>query len=188
MSNLLRSVLDLSECPKNPVITIYDKDDIKVCSTSNELEFDYICLQIAKNKIEGCYLIYNNDKYPIESTGRINNWPSGLFDMNVHLLLEICRYDLSEPPLPLGSNIIDELKCPKNEYVDIYDNEDRRITRTNEDVTFNWVRAEIKEKQLKGCYLIFHGQRINIDHAGNLYDYPDGLFDENTNQLCRLIK
>ena len=39
MNKLLREILDMSQCPKNPVVTIYDRDDIKVVSTSNDIEF-----------------------------------------------------------------------------------------------------------------------------------------------------
>jgi len=188
MSKLLRSILDMSKCPKNPVVTIYDRDDIKICSTSHDIEFDYIRLQIAKHKIEGCYLIYNNKKYTIDSCGRINGWPNGLFDINTHITAEICMCSLSEPKQwPKYSSIIDKINCPVNEYVEIYDNENNLIIRTNSDLEFNWVRAEIKEKNLKGCYLIFRGEKIEINENGDLVEYPHGLFEYNGEQLCRML-
>lgn len=185
MSKLLRSILDMSKCPKNPVVTIYDRDDIKVCSTSNEIEFDYIRWQIAENKIEGCYIIFNDNKYPIESNGRINSWPKGLFDVNTGLLVKIIKSDFE--PKKKKSKLIDSDACPSNEHVEIYDNEDNLIVRTNSDLEFNWVRAEIKEKNLKGCYLIFRGKKIEINENGDLVEYPHGLFEYNGEQLCRML-
>jgi hypothetical protein len=185
MSKLLREILDMSKCPKNPVVTFYDRDDIKIGSTSNDVEFEYIRLQIAKNEIDGCYLTYNGEKYQIDSNGQLKYWPKGLFDTVTDLIGDILQFDFKGPME--GSTIINERDCPKNDWVEIFDNEDKIITRTNLDLEFNWVRAEIKEKKLKGCYLVFRGERIEINENGDPCEYPNGLFDENGKQLCRLL-
>ena len=46
----------------------------------NEYESLDLRCQIAENKAEGYYLIFNDEKYPIQSNGRISHWPYGLFD------------------------------------------------------------------------------------------------------------
>jgi hypothetical protein len=82
---------------------------------------------------------------------------------------------------------IDISKCPKNIPVKIYDANDELIVETDDDLVFNWVRAEIKEKQLSGCYIIFQGEKIRVDRNGTPECYPDGFFEYLTDQLCRLL-
>ena len=84
------------------------------------------------------------------------------------------------------STVIDVNKCPKNIPVTIYDCNDELIVETDNDLVFDWVRAEIKEKSLEGCYLIFKGEKIRLDRNGTPECYPDGLFEYLTDQLVRL--
>ena len=81
---------------------------------------------------------------------------------------------------------IDVSKCPKNIPVKIYDANDELIVETDNDLVFNWVCAEIKEKQLSGCYIIFQGEKIRVDRNGTPECYPDGLFEHLADQLFRL--
>lgn len=47
----------------------------------NEYEFNDLRVQIAENKLEGYYVMYNNIKHPIDKNGRIEDWSQGLFDL-----------------------------------------------------------------------------------------------------------
>jgi hypothetical protein len=55
------------------------------------------------------------------------------------------------------------------------------------------VRAQIKEKKLKGYFIVFYDEnnkkhKIKISsHNGELSDYPNGLFSKQTDCLMRLI-
>lgn len=83
---------------------------------------------------------------------------------------------------------IDIEKCPKNHPAKIYYPDGTLIVETDDERIFNYVRAEIKEHELVGCYIEYKGQRIRIDYKGNLENYPDKeFFEANTEQLFRLI-
>ena len=68
-------------------------------------------------------------------------------------------------------------ECPKNQMVSVYDSDDNLITETDSDLTFTWIRSQIRKKGLKGYYIMYNNLRYDIDHKGNL-EWPDGLFDE----------
>lgn len=82
---------------------------------------------------------------------------------------------------------IDMKKCPCEKYVDIFYPDGTLIVHTNNRLVYDWVRLQIKEKQLIGCYLMFQGQRISLDRNGTEGDYPEGLMDEGTKVLLQLV-
>ena len=181
----LRNVLDLSKSPKDDPITIYDSDNQVAAIISNYMDWQYTRLQIREHKIEGCYFIFNKQRYEINSDGMLPNYPN-IFNSWIRQTAELAMRESAPKYIP-KSTLIDINKCPMNEYVNIYDNEDNLICHTNDDLQFNWVRAEIKEKKLKGCYLIFHDQKIEISEYGDPYEYPRGMFELNTDQLMRMF-
>lgn len=56
---------------------------------------------------------------------------------------------------------------------------------TNE-IAFLDARVQIKEKGLRGYYIMYKGQKIRIDQYGGMEEYPDGLFDKSLNLLLKL--
>ena len=68
-------------------------------------------------------------------------------------------------------------ECPKNQMVSVYDFDDNLITETDSDLTFTWIRSQIRKKGLKGYYIIYNNTRYDIDHKGNL-EWPDVLFEK----------
>lgn len=52
---------------------------------------------------------------------------------------------------------IDMKQCPTNPFIDIYNDKDELVITTNEELTYQWVLAEIAEKHIFGWYLIKHG-------------------------------
>lgn len=58
---------------------------------------------------------------------------------------------------------------------------------TNE-LVLNDARIQIAEKHLEGYYIIFEGQRLEIDTKGMIDRWPKGFFDILDNQLCQLLK
>ena len=50
------------------------------------------------------------------------------------------------------------------------------------------IRAQIKEKNESGYYIMFNNEKIMIDRMGNLSHYPDGFFGEiETELLLKLV-
>lgn len=82
---------------------------------------------------------------------------------------------------------IDMSKCPVEEYIDMYYPDGTLIVHTNSDLTYNYVRTEIKEKQPKGCYIVFKGEKIRLDRNNTEEHFPDSMMDKVTEQLFRLI-
>lgn len=62
----------------------------------NEYEFNDLRVQIAENKLEGYYIMYNDIKHPIDKNGRIENWSQGLFDLFEIQLSKL--FSASRPP------------------------------------------------------------------------------------------
>jgi predicted ATPase len=57
----------------------------------NEYEFNDLRVQIAKQKAEGYYMIYNNQKIIIDSNGKVKNWHVGFFDIIENQLVELFK-------------------------------------------------------------------------------------------------
>ena len=73
------------------------------------------------------------------------------------------------------SNLIDLSKCPKQKPVSIYDNENKLIVKTTNDIVFLYVLKEIKINKISGCYVKFNGKRYDITSYGTV-QRVDGLF------------
>ena len=78
----------MSECPKNPRVSVYDSDDNLITETDSDLTFTWIRSQICKKGLRGYYIIYNNTRYDIYRKGNLE-WPDGLFEKLID-----CMYDL----------------------------------------------------------------------------------------------
>lgn len=57
----------------------------------NEYEFNDLRIQIAKQKAEGYYMMFNNQKIIINSDGRVKDWPVGFFDIIENQLAELFK-------------------------------------------------------------------------------------------------
>lgn len=57
----------------------------------NEYEFNELRIQIAKQKAEGYYMMFNNQKIIINSDGRVKDWPVGFFDIIENQLVELFK-------------------------------------------------------------------------------------------------
>lgn len=79
------------------------------------------------------------------------------------------------------------IKDINNIAIGIYNPENQLIVYTNNQLVFEDIRIQIKEKQLTGYYIKFNGEKIKIDRNGNLEKWPDGLFDKLTDLLLKLV-
>lgn len=57
----------------------------------NEYESIDLRCQISEQKIEGYYLMFNNQKIEITSKGNISNWIRGLYDTTERLLCRLFK-------------------------------------------------------------------------------------------------
>lgn len=57
----------------------------------NEYEFNDLRVQIAKNELEGYYVLHNNEKLFISSDGHLSNWGTGMFDVIETQLSELFK-------------------------------------------------------------------------------------------------
>lgn len=69
-----------------------------------------------------------------------------------------------------------DTKLPDILPVEVYDPEDNLIVTTTDEILFSYIRAQIKQLNVEGFYIIFDGGKIPINRDGNLPFYPDNLF------------
>lgn len=178
--------------PKEDSVLLYDPNGTFVCQINSSIDFAWARLQIAKEKWKGCYIVWKDGRsYEIEPDGSIKNWPNGLYSDYVMLLTRLAKSRLSDEAASKSSipdsDLIDINKCPRNPYVDIYDNQDKLICHTNDDLQFKWVCAQIKLNKLHGCYIIFRDQKIMINEYGCPVENPLDMFEYYTDQLIALV-
>lgn len=77
------------------VVEHFDSDDNSL-GFLNDLESLDLRCQIAEEKAEGYYLIFNDKKVSIRSNGRVEYWPNGLYDMNLILFSRLFRAQRNE--------------------------------------------------------------------------------------------
>ncbi len=76
---------------------------------------------------------------------------------------------------------------PLNDEIIIVDSEGDILLSTRNELLFNSIRAQIKDKQLVG-YTILHKQsKIPIGKDGGVSHWPNGMFSENTRLLNYLF-
>lgn len=88
------SLIDLSKCPKNEKVKVYDSEGKLICETDNSLVFTYVRTEIAKHGYEGCYITFKGERINIDSTGQLEDWPNGLFNEELNMLAIILRTTL----------------------------------------------------------------------------------------------
>ena len=92
-------MIDFKDCPKDENWLLFDSDGNCELMT-DEIKLAYACYQIAKEKLEGYFLVNVNDfihnsngyeKYPIDNKGFIENYPHNLFTTTSNLWAEVLR-------------------------------------------------------------------------------------------------
>lgn len=76
---------------KDDCCELYDQNDTLLGTINNHLQFEDVCLQIAKQKLDGYYFIWKDQKIYINRYGAIQNWPKGFYDQNVEYCEQIIR-------------------------------------------------------------------------------------------------
>lgn len=183
--------LNLDQRPKESIVYLYDPDGNFIEEISSAIDFVWVRLQIAKDNLKGYYFTFEGKRYDINPNGSLSEWPGGLFTQFVSMTSKLLAYKMTDDVreksrIPLSEQI-DINNCPKNLHVDVFDNEDKLICHTNDDLQFIWVRAQIKKKGLRGCYVMFGDEKIPINERGDLKSYPHGLFEHYSDQLIALV-
>lgn len=68
-----------------------------------------------------------------------------------------------------------------------FDNNGKSLGFLNEPES-NDLRCQIAEEKASGYYIMFKGERLNIEPDGKIKKWPDGLYDTNEKLLARLFK
>lgn len=68
-----------------PVIPIFDPNDVKIGEVTNNSEFVDVRTQIVVKKLTGYYYIYDNIRYDFSIDGKVN-WIDGLYDSEMDCL------------------------------------------------------------------------------------------------------
>lgn len=76
-------------------VELFTPNDISL-GFVNEHELTDVRVQIARNKLGGYYLLFNDTKIFIDTKGKINNWVDGLFDTQELLLGELFRINYTK--------------------------------------------------------------------------------------------
>ena len=82
-------LIDVSKCPKQKKVKVFDNEGKLIANTNSDLVFLYILNEIRKLKLEGCYIIWNRTKHYISKTGRIKLPPEGVFSDYPRILREM---------------------------------------------------------------------------------------------------
>lgn len=77
--------------PRCGWIKVYNPENGLVIKTNEDVLFDYIRVQIAENRLEGYYVIFNERRIPIYPDGRLSEWPEGLGDTFEKQLVRIFK-------------------------------------------------------------------------------------------------
>ncbi len=86
-------MIDFTNCPKDKVWLLFDNEGNSQRITT-DTELYYARLEIASKKLEGYYLVREDDiseKYEINKNGRIENYPLDLFGNPTSLLAKLLR-------------------------------------------------------------------------------------------------
>ena len=75
---------------EHQVVEHFDSDDNSL-GFLNELEHLDLRCQIAEEKAEGYYLIFNDEKVFIRSNGKIEQWSIDLYDTNLMLFSRLFK-------------------------------------------------------------------------------------------------
>jgi predicted ATPase len=62
------------------------------------------------------------------------------------------------------------------------------IGTITDEFTLGNVRIQIAKQQLSGYYVVFQGDRIDIDSNGDLSRWPRGFYDEIQKQFAELVR
>ena len=76
----------------DPTTKLYDPQGNLVGEIKNNTAMCDVCVQIARNKLSGYYVMFNEQKVTIEADGRIRNPPEGFYDAEDKIMRELVGF------------------------------------------------------------------------------------------------
>lgn len=83
-------MIKINQFVEEPV-TCYDNQDNCIGTARTELEFLDFRAQIREHKVSGYYIIFKNNKYEIDSNGRVKDYPDNLFPDYQNQLIRLIK-------------------------------------------------------------------------------------------------
>ena len=84
------SAIDVSKCPKNIPVKIYDANDELIVETDDDLVFNWVCAKIKEKQLSGWYIILKNKKIRVDRNGTPECYPDGFFEHLTDQLFRLC--------------------------------------------------------------------------------------------------
>jgi predicted ATPase len=75
----------------------------------------------------------------------------------------------------------------KPQTVEVFDPNNKSLGFVNE-YEFNDLRIQVATENISGYYVLFNGEKIQIEPSGKLFSWPVGFFDTIEQQLATLFK
>lgn len=72
-------------------VDLYNSTDELLGTLFNEYELNHVKIQIAKKQLTGYYIIFKEQKIYIDSNGKLDCWPEGLYDTQEIQLAELFK-------------------------------------------------------------------------------------------------
>jgi len=79
---------------------------------------------------------------------------------------------------------INDIKDPA---VDLYDPEGNKVGTIETMLQFDDVRLQILKQEVSGYYVIWEGEKIEINKDSTLNRWPNGMFDVTEKMLAEMI-
>lgn len=81
-----------------------------------------------------------------------------------------------------------EIHDIQEEYVTVCNPAGKELITTNNRLVFDDIRLQIGTKHLEGYYIIHRGKKHSIESTGQIWPWPEGLFDKNFEFSSKLVK
>ena len=90
MEQLNIQKIDITQCPQEEYVDIYNPDGTLLVHTNNLLLFDWICLQIKKRQETGYTVKFDNKIIEVDKNGALQDYPDGIIGSKMtDVLLEL---------------------------------------------------------------------------------------------------
>ena len=80
-----------------PETKLYAPDNSYIGLIENEVEFNDIRIQVAREKAEGYYIVFEDKRVNILPNGDCDSWPKGFFDQEIRQLGILFKIRRGEP-------------------------------------------------------------------------------------------
>lgn len=72
-----------------PKVKLYNNEGTLVATLQNKIEFLQARVQIKEKELRGYYIEFDNQEIRIDVNGSLENYPDGLYDEDLNLLMKL---------------------------------------------------------------------------------------------------